>query len=82
MNAAELREQLAIITAEAPELRKAGVRALKLGDVEISLTPHDVAVSFSQDGESDPSDPLDDPATFGRSAGVPRLRRHEEASES
>ena len=69
----ELEAQLALITKAAPELRKAGVVSLSIGDIEIELAPADPPEPTSSTATpDDPDDPLKDPATYGGS--VPRRR--------
>lgn len=78
----DLAAQLATIEQHAPKLREAGVRSLKLGDLELELAPADPPdIVFGDDDDNDQADgakpsppPLDDPTTFNRSS-VPSRRR-------
>ena len=60
-------EWIDLLVGRSHDLRQAGVRSLKIGDVEVELAAPDIEWP---DGSGKPEapmpeDPLDDPATFG-----------------
>lgn len=78
--------EMTTLEAEAPDLF-ARLARVQVGAIRIDLYPPppkasdfgevQVARSYSSEEEY-PPDPLDDPATFGRSDGVPRFRRDDD----
>lgn len=77
-------EWLRLVAESAPALRAAGVTRLKLAGCEIEISPSEPAVVRIEREEPTYGDPLDDPATFGLSAGrLPGYpRRHREESDA
>lgn len=77
-----MREVLTLVAEKAPALRTAGVLELELGELAFTLAPSEPALpTGTQEGGDDmgidddrPSNPLDDPRTFGRKK-APKLRR-------
>ena len=78
---------LALIVAQAPALREAGVLDLMLHGVSIRLAPHEPppAASTARERVEEPANALDDELTYGRrpGSGVPGFprRRHEEIDQ-
>ncbi len=69
-------ELLDLIIDYAPRLRAAGIASVSVEGASFTLLPE--VISDERDvvviQEDDP-DPLNDPLTFGRRAGVPSLKR-------
>ncbi len=79
----EAAELIDLIAERAPKLRDAGVRRLRLEDLELELAPPEVEVAGDADDDEDeqqrePRHPFYDPATFGRRRGVPGRKPGEE----
>ena len=76
----DLATALKLISAQAVELRRSGVRSLKIGDVEVSFEAPEPepppaptrAEIDAQLREQVPADPFDDPMTYPGGV-VPRL---------
>jgi hypothetical protein len=73
----DLDETLKLIAKHAPDLRKAGVTAVSIGDIDLELAapdpePQAAATTNTTTHRDDPDDPFEDPATFG--GRVPRRR--------
>jgi hypothetical protein len=69
----DLEAQLKLIAKYAPDLRKAGVTAAAIGDIEIELAPPDPEPQPAAPKTTEaPDDPLKDSATFG--GKIPRRR--------
>ena len=64
------------LIANGVELRKAGIRELRAGDVHVIFAPVDVPVDVTPPDE-DIADPLDDPMTFGRKSSLPGFDRED-----
>lgn len=62
---------LDVIIAKAPALRMAGVSLVRLGDLEFHVAPPEPPPVVTDDGEREPTDPLNDPLLYGRSRGTP-----------
>jgi hypothetical protein len=62
------------------DLRRAGVRDLRVGDVYVTLAAPDPVVEATPQSDEQPTsmDPLDDPMTFGRTSGVPGFPREDD----
>lgn len=65
MTAADYKDLLTAFVANASALRSAGVLKLKLGEMEIELSPAAEQASKATAEDIFPGDPMDDPATFG-----------------
>lgn len=67
---------LDLIEKRAKGLREAGVKRIELDGCKVDLAPTepDVGGLFEKEQPTEPLDPLDDPATYGR-RDVPTLRR-------
>lgn len=75
-----LADTLATITRHAPELRKAGVLAIVVGDVQAQLAPH-IPEGATERGAGEvpySGDPLNDPDTYGSSGIVPGFKRDDD----
>jgi hypothetical protein len=69
-------ELLDLIIDRAPKLRAAGVSHVALDGASFSLVPQETAAApVDDDGDGESPDPLNDPATFGRTKSVPGQRR-------
>jgi hypothetical protein len=71
----DLDARLKLIAKAAPDLRKAGVTSLAIGDIELELAPPDPLVEPATTSTATPDhpyDPLQDPATYG--GELPRRR--------
>jgi hypothetical protein len=71
-----LAELFDLVIDRAPLLRANGVRCLQLHALRIEIDAVEVrpvftAAHLDSEPEEDSSDPLFDPATFGRKSGVP-----------
>lgn len=74
-----------LIVERAPELRKAGVLEIAIGDFKVSLAPHQAeSASTKADDEKMPVDPLLDPHTYGLPEGskIPGLSHLEVVEET
>ena len=84
MTRSDMADVLTLIAERAPALRSSGVRSFVIGDVRVDLepaaTPDYASAASDEDEDEEPSDPLDDPTTFGRPAGsrVPGYQRDDE----
>lgn len=56
------------VTAKAPGLRSAGVLSVTIADVVMQLSPtdHHTGAGDDEPAGSEPADPLNDPALYGR----------------
>lgn len=63
-------DHVALILANAKGLRDAGVLAVELDGVSFTLAPPDPPEGQEQPKQVIPSDPLHDPALYGRSDGT------------
>jgi hypothetical protein len=76
----DLETTLKLIAAQAPDLRKAGVTSLAVGDIEITLAPFEPEPAPETTTTPDkPDDPLMDPDTFG--GILPQRRRPDEDAD-
>lgn len=75
--ATDLKSTIDLLIQHGAELRRAGVRDLRLGELYVTLAPPDVPVEHPSDNEQDIGDPLRDPLTFGRRSSVPGFDREE-----
>lgn len=73
-----ISDVLDAVIARAEKLRTVGVRVVQLDGFRVELdpaepaiTPAMVADAIAAQEQADESDPLDDPATFGRKSGTP-----------
>ena len=71
-------ELIDLVVAKAPQLRKAGVASLDIaGVLTVGLTAYEpeplppLPLVGEPDAKPEPEDPLDDPATYGRTESVP-----------
>jgi hypothetical protein len=77
-------ELIALLTAQAPALRRAGVQSLSLGNLSVTLAPaldepiETLLVPSLDDADDDPRSIMSDPATYGRKSGVPGYTRDTE----
>ncbi len=74
----DLAKQLEAIAAHAPKLRDAGVKALRVGEISMELTPAESVPIIEVKGEGEKqSRNLDDAVTYGlpEGADVPGFRR-------
>jgi hypothetical protein len=73
----DLAKQLETIAAHAPRLRNAGVKALRVGEISMELTPAESVPIIEAKGDEKPSRGLDDAVTYGlpEGADVPGFRR-------
>ena len=66
---------LTLLQERAPLLRAAGVRSLSIDGVSVELTPHEPPpperTAREMAEQEDPTDLLDDPASFGLRPGDP-----------
>mgnify|MGYP001589655937 CR=1 FL=1 len=74
---------LALIIERAIALRQAGVTKLSLDNFSVSFAPFEpiapAPTRADREAESvEPQNPLDDPATYGRSGSVPGFQREED----
>lgn len=78
-------EWVALLIAQAPALRRAGVLRVQLEGYQADLSPVQEEVTSAstdeaalEDAMHDRLDPLDDPMTFGRGNHVPGFSKLEE----
>jgi hypothetical protein len=67
------KEWVDLLIEQAGKLREAGVLTLSIGDAHATLSKQELALPEPASGElePEPADPLDDPLTYGRRAGLP-----------
>lgn len=58
-----------LLIEKGPALRKAGYAHLQLGDVHITLHPHQVEYAAPKSEDLESTDPLDDPYAYGLGPG-------------
>lgn len=77
MTPVELEQLLDAAAGKAESLRNAGVLYVEVGEVKLHLAPPELSLPDLGPGDqSEPIDPLSDPATFGREDGsVPGFER-------
>lgn len=66
--------RLQLVVNNAARLRADGVTSLTIGDVSISLAPTEPA-PLSVEAKSEPTNPADDPDTYGMTGKVPGFER-------
>lgn len=84
MTSSDLEARLQLITKHAPELRKAGVTGVTIGDIEFEMAPFEpdpvlVPATSTTTTAEHPDDPSRDPITFG--GEVPRRRGDPEPTD-
>lgn len=80
-----LEETLDLVVRKADEMRAKGILELEGAGLRIRLAPKDppvVAQSVTDDDDDDPTDPLDDPETFGgrvpQRRGAPPMKENDD----
>jgi hypothetical protein len=75
----DLAEAIQQLIRHGRDLREAGVRDLRVGDLYVTLAPPDIAPDDDDTAENFDGDPLNDPLTYGRRSGVPGITREDDA---
>jgi len=63
-------EWIELLASNAQRLREAGVKSLRVGEMEVAFAPYVPEIDLGDSAEdSDVLDPLDDPWTYARPGG-------------